>query len=572
MSSRKEAIKLEGITFSYHKVEIPAISDMNLTIYEGEIFGIMGETGAGKTTTVRTMNGLIPLSVPGKLKGRATILGMDTQKHTRGEITSKVAMVFDDPESQIFGLSVWEDLVMPLELQGLPSEEIKRRIDYALERTRLTGFEDKFPYLLSGGEKQRLVVAGALARMTPILVLDEPTSELDPIGTVEVFDTIKRLREEQRRTIVVVSHEAEALAEVCDRLALIHDGKIQLIAPTAEFFSNVDLLMEAGVRPPQVSELGRFLNTKFQRIYGYPPNLEEARKRLRKVIKKPIKNPIHHEKKREVEPLVSVRGLTHVYSTEAGDVQALSGVNMDIYPDDYVALIGQNGSGKTTLVKHFSKLLEPTEGSITVDGEDTKKKTIFDLVHKVAYSFQNPDHQIFNTRVDDEIAFGPRNLGFSGAELEETVDEAIEAVGLVGKEEENPFFLGKGERKKVATASIIAMRPKLLVIDEPTTGMDWLTGRGAMELAKKLNSEGKAIIVITHDMRIVAEFAKRVIVMMQGNVLTEGSPEEIFAEPEILKKSYIEPPQIAQLMSEFTEGGAVLSVEEAARLINSLEE
>lgn len=573
MTSRREAINLEGISFNYIRTEIPAVNDANLTIYEGEIFGIMGKTGVGKTTLVRTMNGLIPLSIPGKLQGKVTVMGLDTQKHTRGEITSQVAMVFDDPESQIFGLSVWEDMVMSLELAGLPRDDIRRRVDYALERTRLTGYEDRFPYLLSGGEKQRLVIATALARMTPILILDEPTSELDPIGTDEVFQTIRRLREERTMTIIIVSHKSEKLAEVADRLALMDEGTIKLVAPKEKFFANVDLLTDSGVKSPQVTELGRHLKEKYQKTYGYPTDLEEARRRLKKIIKKPIKKKSPPKKsKHEAVPLVTVKDLHHKYKSDIGDVHALKGVSLDIYPSDFIALVGQNGSGKTTLVKHFNKLLTPTEGSVLVEGDDTRQKNMLDLVPKVAYSFQNPDHQIFQTRVEDEISFGPGNIGFSGLELEEAVDEAIEAVGLVGREEENPFFMGKGERQKVATASIIAMRPKLLVIDEPTTGMDWLTGKSTMEMAEKLNKEGKAIIVITHDMVIVAEYAKRVVAMMQGNVLIDGSPDEVFNKPEVLKESFLEPPQISQLMSEFVEGGAVLTVAEAAQLINSLGE
>ena len=572
MSSRKEAIKLEGITFNYIKTETPAVNNANLTIYEGEIFGIMGKTGVGKTTLVRTMNSLIPLSIPGKLQGKATVMGLDTQKHSRGEITSKVAMVFDDPESQIFGLSIWEDMVMALELAGLPRDDIRRRVDYALERTRLIGYEERFPYLLSGGEKQRLVIATALARMTPILILDEPTSELDPIGTDEVFQTIKRLRDERTMTIVVVSHKSEQLAEVADRLALMDEGTIKLVAPKEEFFANVDLLTDSGVRSPQVTELGRHLKEKYQKTYGYPSDLEEARRRLKKIIKKPIKKSAPIKRKDETVPLVAVKDLHHKYKSDRGDVHALKGVSLDIYPTDFIGLVGQNGSGKTTLVKHFNNLLKPTEGSVLVEGEDTRQKTMLELVPKVAYSFQNPDHQIFQTKVEDEISFGPNNIGFSGLELEEAVDEAIEAVGLVGREEENPFFMGKGERQKVATASIIAMRPKLLLIDEPTTGMDWLTGKSTMEMAEKLNKEGKAIIVITHDMVIVAEYAKRVVVMKDGNVLIDGPPDEVFNKPEVIKESFIEPPQISQLMNEFVEGGAVLTVAEAAQLINSLEE
>jgi len=243
------------------------------------------------------------------------------------------------------------------------------------------------------------------------------------------------------------------------------------------------------------------------------------------------------------DPYIVVEDLSFTYPD---GTLALEDISLKIYEGDFVAIIGQNGSGKTTLVKHFNGLLKPTKGQVIVDGVDTRKATVAELARKVGYLFQNPDHQIFSNTIEEEIAFGPRNLGLSEDEIKERVEEALEIFELTKIRKENPIFRSKGEKTRIALASIVAMRPKVLILDEPTTGLDWRQSEKVMQYVKKMHDSGHIIIFITHDMRIVAEYAKRVIVMHRGRILLEGDVRDVFAQPEILKETFLFPPQITQ--------------------------
>ncbi|MCD6513687.1 MAG: energy-coupling factor transporter ATPase [Candidatus Odinarchaeota archaeon] len=243
------------------------------------------------------------------------------------------------------------------------------------------------------------------------------------------------------------------------------------------------------------------------------------------------------------DPYIVVEDLSFTYPD---GTLALEDISLEIYEGEFVAIIGQNGSGKTTLVKHFNGLLKPTKGRVIVDGVDTRKATVAELARKVGYLFQNPDHQIFSNTIEEEIAFGPRNLGLSEDEIKERVEEALEIFELTKIRKENPIFRSKGEKTRIALASIVAMRPKVLILDEPTTGLDWRQSEKVMQYVKKMHDSGHIIIFITHDMRIVAEYAKRVIVMHRGRILLEGDVRDVFAQPEILKETFLFPPQITQ--------------------------
>ena len=243
------------------------------------------------------------------------------------------------------------------------------------------------------------------------------------------------------------------------------------------------------------------------------------------------------------KPFIEVSNISFSYPD---GTLAIEGISLNVYEGDFLAVIGQNGSGKTTLVKHFNGLLKPTHGSVFVDGVDTKETTVAELSRKVGYLFQNPDHQIFSNSVEEEVAFGPRNLNLSEEEINERVERALEIFELTEIRKENPMFRSKGEKTRIAFASIVAMQPKVLVLDEPTTGLDWRQSEKVMQYVKKMHSQGHIIIFITHDMRIVAEYAKRVVVLHQGKVLLEGDIRDVFSQPEVLKETFLFPPQITQ--------------------------
>ena len=273
--------------------------------------------------------------------------------------------------------------------------------------------------------------------------------------------------------------------------------------------------------------------------------------------------------KAEHKPVIIVRDLWHVY---LGGIEALKGVSLEIYPREFIVILGQNGSGKTTLVKHFNGLLKPTRGEVIVYGMDTKTVSIAELAKKVGYVFQNPDHQIFSRTVREEIAFGPKNLKLSEEEIDERVAEAARILKIEEYLDENPFNLSWGLRQRVAIASILSMKPEVLIVDEPTTGQDHKTGREIMEILCKLNKEGITIIVITHDMKLAAEYAQRAIVMKEGHILLDGNIRDVFSKIEVLKEAYLMPPQITQLSLKLRKYGVptALRVEEFIQFLNDM--
>jgi len=570
------AVEIRNLSFKYEGALEPALKGINLTIREGELLGILGPTGAGKTTLCLCIAGLIPHTLNGEYIGDVTIFGLKmTENPLQVFVPKMISMVFQDPESQLFGLDVEEDITFALNYLGLPHKEIKDRLQWALNIVGLSGFEEKFPYYLSGGQKQRVAIAAALATKPKILILDEPTSELDPIGKSEVFSAINELRRTYKCTTIVVEHNVEELVKFSDRLIVMNKGQVVLEGTPDKIFQHVQELNRLGIKPPQVTELGYLLkNRGIHELseYDIPLTIDEAYKRLLSIFRKQGISPTKHNVKepcldiRSEEPIIQTKDLWYIYGqgTERETV-ALKGVNLDIYPGEFIAFIGQNGSGKTTLAKHFIGLLKPSKGSVIVNGKDTRKCRVSELATTVGYCFQNPDHQIFNRTVYDEVAYGPKNLGISKEEIRERVTEALRAVGLEGYDKLNPFFLGKGERQKVAVASVLAMRPKVLIVDEPTTGMDWKTSITMMNLIKELNQKGMTVIFITHNMEIVAEYAKRVVVLFDGKIELDGPTRWVFSKPHILLKTLIKPPQITQL-SQMLNGYLkpdTISVEEA---------
>ncbi|MEM3754420.1 MAG: energy-coupling factor ABC transporter ATP-binding protein, partial [Candidatus Bathyarchaeia archaeon] len=326
---------------------------------------------------------------------------------------------------------------------------------------------------------------------------------------------------------------------------------------------------DLGVRPPQVCELSvKIEKQKNINFDSFPLTVDEAYKTyinalsLKKINKQSRLDSINSFNKAKDLPIIEVEDLWHTYPN---GIHAIQGISLKIYKGEFLAIIGQNGSGKTTLVKHFNGLLKPTKGKVIVGGVNTLKSTVGMLSRKVGYVFQNPDHQIFATSVYEEIAYGPKNMKLSKEEIDKRVKEALNFVGLEGYEEKNPFLLNKGERQRIAFASIFAMRPQVFIVDEPTTGQDYQGSENMMKMLKKLNEKGCTIIIITHDMRIVAEYAQRIIVLSNGKILADGPTRAIFSQPELLKKSFLAPPQITQLSQKLVDYGFkpyTLSVDE----------
>jgi energy-coupling factor transport system ATP-binding protein len=554
------AVALEDVSFTYRSANRPALVNVRFSQRVGEMVGVMGAAGTGKSSLARCLNAIIPEFEHGRFAGNVRIHGRAVNGSRVCDMAPSVGMVFQDFEAQLFSTNVAHEVAFAMEQVGLAPQEILARLGPALAAVGLAGFEDRDPTSLSGGEKQRLAIASVLAVQPSVIVLDEPTTDLDPEGRAEVFDLIRKLRD-RGLSLLIVEHETEEMRE-CDRIVVIRDAQVVADGPPNRILADTNLLNECGIRPPGLNLVLDALG-----IDGHARNVDEAET----IIRRSLHLPAGFEPKPDTSaaqtepasttgpPLVEVDNLTHVYG---GAVRALDDVSLRIDPGEFVAIIGQNGSGKTTLAKEIVGLLEPKAGRVMLAGRDRSALRPAEAAAMVGYVFQNPDHQIFAGTVAQEVAFGPRNFGLPPDEIERRCDRVLKAVGLDAMRDKDPFLLGRGERQRLAVASILVLEPRLLILDEPTTGLDYPQQRRMMHLISELNRAGTAIVIITHTPWLVAEYSRRAVLMRKGRKLFDGAVRDLFTQEELLASAAFRVPEVTALSRRF--GMVALSANELA--------
>jgi energy-coupling factor transport system ATP-binding protein len=539
-------IEISNLSWRYRENSPDVLKNVNLSINKGDFFGIMGATGSGKSSFALAVRGLIPAFFEeGKLQGKVVIGDIEVTKSDANLLADKIGMVFQDASSQILGTTVHQDVAFGPSNLCYPKERVLELVDRYLQKVRLTDKSDRSPAMLSGGEMQRLAAAGVLCMEPSILVLDEPAAELDPRGKDELCVMLDDLRKEQDITIILIEQDPELIVRYSDRVAIFNHGEVALLGSPREVFSNTEKCIEMGVFPPEIVQLAHSLTSDYKQNFSPLPltSGEMHEQVLAKIAARGqgakqiyVADKEKTTKLLEIsETFIKIENLSHIYSSTAEKVTALKNINLSITAGEYVTIIGSNGAGKTTLTKHLNGLLQPTTGKVYYRGEDVAKKQTAELSTEIGYGFQNPDHQIFSKTVHEEIAFGLVNLGMNEEEINDRVSRVLDLVGLGDVSTINPYNLGKGERQKVALASTIVLEPKTLVIDEPTTGLDWIESKRVLNLIHELNKKGTTVIVVTHDMRIVREYATRVIAMNAGEIVFDGTPYELMSSPEVFK-------------------------------------
>ena len=487
------AVQIENLTYFYPNRETPSLSGINLKIKQGRFIVIMGMNGSGKTTLALSLNGIIPQILEGRMLGKVYIEGKDTGKFRTQSLANLVGLVFQDPESQIIGSTVTEDTAFGPRNLGLPPEEIEHRVQTELAKVQLAGYEARKTDELSGGEKQRLALAGVSAMYPKVLVLDEPASELDPEGRAALYSALDELRREGSHTIIVIEHSIEDVWNRADEVVVLKDGKVAWQGEPGKLFRNLSLLNQLGIRPLPLSEISLCIQE----------------------MEKDACQEYAGQEGSDLRGTIHIRDLIHHYNSST---LSLDQINLTIYPGEFVALIGPNGAGKTTLTKHLNGLLKPIKGDVWVSGKNTKQYKTAELAATVGYVFQNPDHQLFETTVEKELAFGLKNAGKSVQEIQNRVDEVLGKFGLEEYRLFHPLTLGKSLRQLLTVASGIVLQPDILVVDEPTKGLDWPGAKRVMAIIQSLHEEGKTIIMITHDMEL-AFHAQRIIVLKEGRIV-----------------------------------------------------
>lgn len=511
---------VENLSFRYRDRQGAAIHDISFAANAGEILLIAGASGCGKTTLIRAINGLIPRSYKGELTGRVLIQGENTVEMKLSTISQKVGTVLQDPERQILGTKVLNEVAFGLENLGLSREEIFQRVDEALTHLKIQHLRGRDTFLLSGGEKQKVALAGVLAMRPSILLLDEPLASLDPASAAETLDAVRTLANEGM-TVLMVEHRVEDVLRIHpERVLYMSEGQIRYLGDVKGLSQVVNY---REVKLPAEDILERAKHDPAPAEIKVLPGASAARS--------------------SNEALVKFENVAFGYEA---DKEILHGINLEIRRGDVIAVLGPNGSGKTTFVKHAIGLLKPKSGRVLVNGKDTKDASVAEIANTLGYVFQSPSHMLFAPTVREELAFGPTNLKHPKDEIEKEVKEALRIVNLSDKEQDPPLALSFGQQKRVSIAAILAMRSRILVMDEPTAGQDYQNYMNFMDSILQLPGF-EAILFITHDVDLAVIYANRVLLVADGQLMADGSPHDVLRDFKRLQACRVVPSSLLSL-------------------------
>ena len=500
-------IEIENLRFTYPSREIPTLHSITTRVPRGVFVLLTGPTGCGKSTLLRTLNGLIPHASAGTLTGTVHLNGKDIGTQPLATTCQQVSLLFQNPDDQLFCTLVEDEIAFGLENLGFPPEEIQERITIALEQVGLSGFEPRKIPSLSGGERQRVALAAICAMQPQVLLLDEPTSHLDPQGTRDILNIVKQLNNEMGITVVLATHRTKEVAPLCDHVWLMEDGRICLDLPKADAFQDVTPYQRLGVQVP----------------VDAPSNAPTS----------PLKRAANIERQ---EALLNIQNLHFRYPNI--DKDAVCDISCEVPRGEVLAIMGANGSGKTTLIHLIAGLLRPSTGKITIDGNLCTRVKLHQLAGKVGIVFQDPDLLLQAETVRGEVAFGPKNLKFPKKTLEERVDRTLTRFDLQNLGSEAPYALSRGQRQRTAVAATFSLYPDLFLLDEPTTGQDAQHLYQLMdELCNEIRQAHKTLIFATHDADLTLKYADRILLLRDGTVIYDGDPESAFADRDLLHRA-----------------------------------
>lgn len=559
MSSSNTIIKLDDVSFSYGHEAQNALDHVSLAIEKGEFVGVIGPSGAGKSTLAAVMSGAIPHHYTGQLFGATLVDDRDTCEITLTDISRVVGSVLQDIDAQMVAPIVEDEMLFGLENFGIPHDQIEERISQTLTTVGISDLRHREIATLSGGQKQKVAIAAIIAMAPNVLVLDEPTAALDPASSTLVFDTLRQINREHGITVVVIEQKVALLSKYCSRVLVMADGKLAFDGEPHQVFAHASELRQMGVDSPRVARIANSLAEVGLLPSDQAPclNVSEAHQLISSLLADatskdapadvPETSPHIPAVPRGVnqEPVVELTDVTFAYPHGGASV---SDLNMCVYPGELVGIIGQNGAGKTTLTKLLNGLLHPASGTVRMAGMNTADVPTSAIAAKCATLFQNPDRQLCRDTVLDEVAFGLELHGVGTDEARQRARVAAERFGL--PLDESPFSLSRGQRQMVALASVVVLDPQVVLLDEPTRGLDYRECMTVMETVSEMAERGCAVIMVCHDMEVVSDFAQRLVVMADGRILERGDANRIFADDALMRAAYVEPPQVVALSKE----------------------
>jgi energy-coupling factor transporter ATP-binding protein EcfA2 len=535
--SGKPALEISNLSFRYQRREDYALHELSFQVQPGEVLLIAGASGCGKTTLMRCINGLIPRTYQGDLKGEISIFGKLVSDIQMPELSQRVGTILQDPERQIVGSYVLNEVAFGLENLGLPREEILDRVDETLRFLDISHLRDRETFSISGGEKQKVALAGVLSMRPHLLLLDEPLASLDPMSSKEALLFFRWLAD-QGIAILIVEHRVE------DVLTINPEHVLYLENGNQQYYGDVDGLLQV----VDYHKLKLPAQTVFERAKTETP---------------PVFTPLLHTM-HDKPPLISFEDLQFQYDPIQPVV--LHDINFKVFPGDVIAILGHNGAGKTTLVKHALGLLKPSQGRVLLEGKDTRKITIAQAARTVGYVFQSPSQMLFAPTVAEELEFGPRNLHYPPEMIKQNVDWAIHTVHLESELQSPPLALSFGQQKRISIAAVLAMRSRILMMDEPTAGQDYWNYLSFMDSILQMPGFD-AIIFITHDVDLAVIYANRIILIYDGTIIADGLPNEVLADEEQLTQCRILPTSLSKLNQQyFSQTGQFMRAEQLAHI------
>ena len=541
------------LSFTYQNSEAPSLQEINWQIESGDFILCTGPTGCGKSTLLKTFNGLIPHEISGTLQGSLHINGKDSLHCSVANLSQTVSLMFQNPDDQIFSTSIADEVGFALENMGMTPVEIQRRVAETLAWVGLAGREQGSVHALSGGERQRLALAAVLAIRPQVLALDEPISQMDPRGAMELLQVLQKLNEELGITIIVVEHRLHEVMPICKRVVVMEQGRIVWQGSQREAFCQPEAFLRLGLRIPQTVHICHRLG-----LAAASAAVEDAAVTIRAAYPAcsiGAQDPLQLQQE-ETESAIEVKALEFQYDPAGRKV--LDGIDLEIPRGQFVALMGNNGAGKSTLLHHICGLQRVRRGQVKLLGQPVKG-----LDRRVGMVMQNPDLMLFNSTVEQEITFGLAH-GLGQGKQAGDWRELLDRIGLGGMEERFPLALSQGQRVRVAIASLLSCQPDIMLLDEPTTGQDLGHIDDIIGLLQEYTQKGGTVILCTHDTEVAARYAERVIVMTEGRVVADAPPRQVFCCDEVLQAASLRPPAALQL-SRRLYGGCALGVEEVVR-------
>ena len=549
-------LKIENVSFRYPGQEEDTLKNLSVEIEGGTFVAIIGSNGSGKSTMCKLFNGIIPHFFVGDIEGNIYVDGVETLKSTVSTLSTKVGYVYQDFENSIVRPTVLDEVSFAALNYGY--DDYKQRALESLEVLDLMDIKDEYIWQLSGGQKHLVALASVLAVKPKYIIIDEPVAQLDPFHARQTYEKLRMLNEEHNITIIVIEHHTEFIADYCKEVILLKSGEVKWKKDVKEALTSVEELIDSNIFPPQVTQVAYNISGKVKN--NLPITVDEAKDFF--IVDNIDYIDLKEDEKEEKVETVEFKNIVAGYKGYNKESKIIvKDMDITFYEGERIAIVGNNGAGKSTTLKIIARLVKTLEGQVNIKGESIQKKSPEEVCNLVSYIQQNPEEMFIDDSIEKDVAYFLKSRNIEG--YKEVVDEILKELNLDYIREKDARLLSGGQQRRVSLAIGMGMTPEIILLDEPTASLDILSRRELLKLLEILKKHIKTAIIATHDMQLVADWASRVIVMNQGNIIFDGSAKELFKSKDVLKKANLVPPQIVELSH-------VLDIEEISLSVNDI--